>query len=287
MLIKRNLKLFFRDRAAVFFSLLVVLIIFILYMLFLGDMMEQQLQNQLGFEHDAIGPTMAAIMLGGLVAAASVSSCLGALEISITDKQKALKDFYTSPVPRRKITMGYVFGAGTIGLVMTSISLVLCLAYIVLRGGTLPAGADWGLLALTLFLSVICGNAVMFFITLFVKTSNAFAALSSLVGTMIGFLMGIFIPIGVLPNAVQWVVRIFPMSHGAVMFRQILADGQLTYLFEGMPKENLESFREVQGVVFTYGNFTADFWFSAAVLAGTAVVFFALSVAVMKFRRAE
>ena len=35
--IKRNVRLFFRDRSAVFFSLLAVLIIIGLYALFLGD----------------------------------------------------------------------------------------------------------------------------------------------------------------------------------------------------------------------------------------------------------
>ena len=34
---KRNLKLFFRDRSAVFFSLLAIFIIIVLYIVFLGD----------------------------------------------------------------------------------------------------------------------------------------------------------------------------------------------------------------------------------------------------------
>ncbi|HOO43971.1 MAG TPA: ABC transporter permease, partial [Bacillota bacterium] len=38
-LIKRNLRLYFRDKATVFFSMLGVFIIILLYLTFLGDMM--------------------------------------------------------------------------------------------------------------------------------------------------------------------------------------------------------------------------------------------------------
>lgn len=47
-LIKRNLKLFFRDKTSVFFSLLAVFIIIGLYVLFLGNMMTKNLEDLLG-----------------------------------------------------------------------------------------------------------------------------------------------------------------------------------------------------------------------------------------------
>jgi multidrug/hemolysin transport system permease protein len=36
-MVKRNLKIYFRDKASVFFSMLSVIIIFALYILFIGD----------------------------------------------------------------------------------------------------------------------------------------------------------------------------------------------------------------------------------------------------------
>ena len=49
-LIVRNLKVFFRDRASVFFSLLSVFIIFVLYVLFLGDVWTNELPKVPGRE---------------------------------------------------------------------------------------------------------------------------------------------------------------------------------------------------------------------------------------------
>ena len=211
MLIKRNLLLFFRDRANVFFSLLAVLIILGLYVLFLGDIMEESLRSQIGFDSDKAGIIMASLTLAGMVAVTSVTGSLGAIGISISDKEMAAKDFLTSPASRAKITRSYMIGSAAVGFIMTLSALVLVLAYIVLNGGSLPDAAGFARLFLTVLLSVLCGNAIVFFISVFVKTLNAFTSLSTVIGTLIGFLMGIYIPVGQLPDTVQWVIKCFPI----------------------------------------------------------------------------
>ena len=285
MLIKRNLQLFFRDRANVFASLLAVLIIIGLYILFIGDMMEDAMRAG-GLDSDRIGITLAGIMLGGMVAVTSVTACMGAIGLSIGDRARAAKDFFTSPIPRRKITFGYIMGSGIVGFIMSGVALLLCVGYIVLSGGSLPSVQDWAKLFLTVILSVLCANSMVFLMAAFVKSQAAFTGISTVIGALIGFLMGVYIPVGQLPEAVQWIIRIFPMSHAASMFRQILADGELAALFADMPGETLEGFREMFGVVFVYGDHVSSFWMSAAVLAGSTVLFYALSLAVMAKRKA-
>jgi len=285
MLIKRMLMLFFRDWANVFFSLLAVLIIIGLYVLFLGHSLEQSLRAALGFDANQIGLVVASVTLAGMIAVASVTSCLGALGVSIADKQNAAKDFFTSPVARWKITLGYVLGSAVVGLVMTLIALILCVTYITAKGGALPGAADCGRLLLTVILSVLCGNGMMFFVALLIKSQSAFAALSTVTGTLIGFLMGIYIPVGSLPQGVQWVIKCFPPAHGASMFKQVLADSQMSQLLAGAPPETLVKFRETFGVVFAYGGYVSNFWFSALILAATAVLFYGLSAVIMQTRR--
>jgi len=287
MLAKRMLLLFFRDKLNVFFSLLSTLIILLLYILFLGNMMEQNLEAALGFWNDQIRVTMASLIMAGMVAVTSASACLGSLGVAVADKLDSGKDFMTSPVPRWKISLGYMLGAGMVGLIMTVVALALTLGYIVYLGGSLPNAESFMLLALTVVLSSLCGNAMMFFATLFVKTQNAFSGFSTIIGSMMGFIMGIYIPVGILPDAVQWVVRFFPMSHAAAMFRQVLADGELATMFTGAPEGYLENFRLLYGLSFEYGEFISGFWFSAAMLAGFTVLFFTLSVLKMRYQKAQ
>jgi len=287
MLIKRMVLLFFRDKANVFFSLLSVLIIIGLYILFLGDMMENALANALGFQSDKIGVTMSSIMLGGMIAVTSITSCMGALGISVEDKETAAKDFLTSPASRQKITSSYILGSAVVSFIMTCAALVLCLGYITSKGGSLPNPIDFLRLLFTVVLSVLCGNSIVYLLSVFIKTQNAFSAVSTVLGTLIGFLMGIYVPIGQMPEAVQWVIKCFPMSHAASMFRQLLADGELTDVFVGAPDGVLEEFREIFGVVYTFGDYTSNFWLSAAVLAITTVAFFAISLVVVRKRRTD
>ena len=283
MMIKRNLLLFFRDKAAVFFSLLAVLIILGLYVLFLGNTMEEALRLQLGFDSDKIPATMASIIFAGLIATTSITSSMGALGIAVTDKEKAGKDFQTSPTSSGKITLSYMLSSAFIGVIMTTVALVFCTAYIVFKGNSLPGFTDCLLLFLTTLLSVLCGNGVVFLITTFIKSSGAFTAMSTVIGTLIGFLMGVYIPIGTLPEGVQWVIKCFPMSHAASMYKQILADGALSELFADAPVEALDGFREMFGVVFVYGGFVSGFWFSATVLVVTTLVVYGLSLGLIAF----
>jgi multidrug/hemolysin transport system permease protein len=285
MLIKRNLLVFFRDRASVFFSLLAVFIIIALYILFLGDAMENSLREQLGFESDKIGVAMAGITMAGLAAVTSVTSSMGALGISVEDRKNPAKDFYTSPASRGRITFAYLVGSGTVGFIMTAFALTLSVAWLTAGGGFALSPVKLLMLLFTTVLSVLCGNAMVYFAVACIKSTNAFSAFSTIVGTLIGFLMGIYIPIGSLPVPVQWVIKCFPMSHAASMFRQIIAGDALTEMFAAAPPEALSGFREIFGVTFSYGGYTSGFWFSAAVLAFACGVFYLLSLLVMRRKR--
>ena len=285
MLIKRNLWLFFRDKANVFFSLLSVFIIIGLYVLFLGDIMEDSLRSQLAVDSEWIAISIGGIMLGGMVAVTSVTSCSGAISISIKDKEYAANDFLTSPINRNKIALSYLISNAIIGIVMTGIALLLCIGYLVMIGGTIPTSSIWGKLLLTTILSVLCANSMMYFISLFIKSRNAYSSFSSISGTLIGFLMGIYIPIGQLPESVGWVIRLFPMSHAASMFRQLLASEGLAELFSSAPEVALLEFHELVGVTFNFGGFMTSFWFSALVLMMSTVIFSFLSAIVLKGKK--
>jgi len=284
MLVKRNLQLFFRDGGNVVASLMGGLVLLVMYVLFLGDMMTEAMQAE-GFYSDYIRLAISGIMFGGMVALTSLSSSMGAVGIGVADKEKAMKDFLTSPVSRKKITLSYIVSSSVVGFVITGVVLILSVIYIAVSSSNLPGMVDWGRLLLTIALSALCANAMGFFLSTFVKTQAAFAAITAVVGMVVGFIMGIFIPIGQLPGAMQWVIRLFPMSHSVSMFRQILADGALTTAFAGAP-EALGDFREMFGLVFTYGDYTSSFLMSAVVLAGTTVLFYALSLTVMAKRKA-
>lgn len=250
-LAKRNTKLFFRDKASVFFSLLSVLIILGLYILFLGDVWVIDYPDKV-----AAGKMMNAWIMAGVVVIASFTTSLGAFGVSIDDRAlKIEKDFLSTPVKRSNIANGYILSSFFISTFMALFTFVLAEAYILVKGGELLDVVAilkvLGVILITSFVSV----AIIQFIVGFIKTSSAFSAFSAIIGTLLGFLTGIYMPIGVLPNSIQNVVRFFPISHAATLTRQIFMEKPMAAMFNGAPASALAEFQEMAGVTFTmFGN---------------------------------
>ncbi len=280
-MIKRNLRVFFRDRAAVLYSLLAVFIIIGLYALFLGDVWSSELPQEGGrFLIDSW-------LIGGLLAVTSVTTTLGAFGIMVDDRAKKIaKDFYAAPIKRRDITMGYLFSVCIIGLIMSLVALVLSEAYIVIGGGELMGFTTLLKVLGLILLSTFAGTAMMGWIVSFFKSQNAFAAVSTIVGTLIGFIAGIYLPIGQLPEAVQTVVKVFPVSHAAALMRQVMMQTPSAAAFTGAPEGTIAQFNEMMGVTFKIGDYSVTPVTSILFLVVTAVIFYGLAIANMSRQKA-
>ena len=97
-----------------------------------------------------------------------------------------------------------------------------------------------------------------------------------------GFLMGIYFPIGVLPETVQTIVKLFPPAHGGMLLRQIIMAPAMEQSFCGIPTEHVEEFREVMGMVFRFGEFEFTPIMSVMLMLATALVFYGLSILNMR-----
>lgn len=189
-MVKRNLKIYFRDKASVFFSMLSVIIIFALYILFIGDSVNSGLKflphpNRL----------MRAWMLAGMLASASITTSLGAYGVIISDREnKAIKDFYSSPVSRRQVAGGYIVTGFIISIIMSIFTLIFGEIYLGLAGGAVLDIETLLKLFAVIVLSAFASSAIASFMISFLKTNSSYSAASTIVGTLIGFLVGAYIP---------------------------------------------------------------------------------------------
>lgn len=272
---RRNLLNFFRDKTAVFFSLLAVFIIIGLYALFLGDIWVGSLPDMIGVRY-----LMDSWIMAGLIAVTSITTTMGAFGIMVEDRaKKIVKDITSSPLSRAGIAGGYIISAYLIGVIMSLVTVALAEVYVIANGGRLLSAAAFGEVFALILLSCTASTALVLFIVSFFKSANAFATASTILGTMMGFLTGIYIPIGQLPEAVQWVVKIFPVSHAAVLLRQVMMQDALSATFAGAPESAVSQFKQAMGMVFTGASGGAlPGYVSMLVLAATALVFFGLSV---------
>lgn len=272
----RSLRLYFRDKGAVFFSLLAVLIVFGLYALFLGDVYTDSLSG-LG---PGAGLLVSAWTMAGMVAVASVNTAMAGLGTMVQDRESGvLGDFLVTPVSRGRLLLGYAAAAFLIGVVMSLMTLLLAGAYLLAKGMEPGALVSSGRL-LRIFLIILCtsfsNTAMLLFLCCLFRSGRAYSAAGTVIGTLSGFLTGVYLPIGQLPKAVQVLIKIFPTSHGAALLRQEMMGAQMDAMMEGAPEALRVKVEQILGVRYFLGDKALPQWGYWAHLLGTGLLFFLL-----------
>ncbi|QUW22411.1 ABC transporter permease [Sporosarcina sp. Marseille-Q4063] len=274
---KRNILLYFRDRTAVFFSLLAVFILIALYVLFLGDLTSKGLPD-----FPAKKQLLTSWFIAGILAVSSMTTTLGSFGILVEDRaNNRVLDFHSSPISRAKLVGGYISSALFIGFFMCAFTFIVAEIFLFLSGEPLLTFDKGIMLVGVILLSVVSSGSMVLLVVSFFKTSNAFAAASTIIGTLLGFLAGIYIPIGTLPDYLQTIVKFFPVSHSAALFRQILMDTSLIDAFSNASPTLKETFLFDMGVNYKINGEKATKLFSVFYLIGTTILFFILSILVM------
>lgn len=275
-LVIRNLKLFFRDRTSVFFSLLSVFIIIGLYALFLGNIMAENLKEMAGEGSHFLVDTW---IMAGILSVTTMTTVMGAYGTMVDDlSRKISRDFTSSPVKRSQLAASYIISSFAIGIIMTAAALGLSEIYIVAHGGSLISTLPLLKVLGIILLSVFSNSSLLFFLVSFIKSSNTFATASTIIGTIIGFIAGIYIPMGSLPSAVQTFVKIFPVSHTGALLRQAMMEQAVAQSFSSAPKEAVAGLEKMMGIVFYSGNDRIPPYISFLIIAGTGILFYILAV---------
>ena len=273
-LASRNLKMYLRDYSGVFFSFLAIIIIIGLYILFLGDPLKSGVRDIDG------GSLMVDIwVMAGIIAVTSFTTALGACGIIIEDRvKKNYKDFMSSPLHRWQIVGGYVLSACAVAIMMCLAIFIIAIIYLTANG--MPALSFISLVKIfgVILLATLSSSSIVLFITSLLKTNGAYGSVSALLGTLIGFLTGMYFPVGMVQESVQWMIKLFPPSHACVLLRQLMLKDQMAVVFAGVPSEYQSSFEESMGVVFTFGDYTTTTGFHVGVLVVTTLVFSILAI---------
>lgn len=282
--ISRNLRLFFRDRMAVFFSLLAALILFVLYTLFLGQLQASDLQESFpSATPRQIRAFIDSWMFAGVVSMTSITTGLGALGIFVEDAATGrFRDFLVSPLRPSQLVLGYFGAALIIAVTITFTILAISLAYLALTDGTLLPIDAVARAAGIIVLTAAAFAAISAFVTSFVASPGAYAALSTIVGTTLGFLTGAYIPVGSFPTTVQAVINGLPFAQASMLMRQEFAGGTLDALASTDPGSR-EPLREYFGMEASIGDWAVTAPFVLASLVALMVLFAWLGA--MRIRR--
>lgn len=283
-LTKRSVKIYLRDRGAVFFSLLSMFIVIMLMVLFLGDMninaITGILENFPGRDADADRKNAEITVLlwtcAGILSINAVTITLSVFSGMIKDRGNGtLNAIRTSPVSRLTISGGYIAAAWLSSVIVCILTLAVSEIYCIMQGAE-----PFTVMEHLQLLGMIAANSftyasIMFLFAAIARTEGAWSGMGTVIGTLVGFLGGIYLPVGSLNDGIAAVLKATPVLYGTVMFRQVMTKKILETTFSDVPSEVLEEYNAAMGNSLSIGGTEITIAMCTGILLGCGVVFLA------------
>ena len=236
-LVRRNVRVYYRDRGQVVLSLIAPLILLLLYVLFLGalqvDTLEDELPTATAAHIDAFVYTW---VFAGMVMITTVTTGLSALNTFVEDRVFGrFKDFRVSPVNSVQLVSGYLISSFIIAFLMSMVVFVVGLIIVSVAFDAFPGWSN--VFTSVGYTAIMClgFSSLSSFVVTFVRSTGAFTSLSVIVGTVVGFLAGAYIPSGTMSEGVVAVLNTLPFAQSAMLLRGPLAGQPLEHLTADLP----------------------------------------------------
>lgn len=277
-LVKRNTKLYFKDKGMFFTSLITPLILLVLYATFLANVYEDSFRSAL----QAAGATVSDKVLWGCVGGQLSSSLLAVSCVTVTfctnllmvqDKVTgARRDLTVSPLKPERLALSYFLSTLLCTLIIGFVTLAACLVYLAAVGWFLSLG-DVALLALDVVLLVMFGTALSSCIIFPLSTNGQASAVGTIVSSGYGFICGAYMPISNFSEGLQKVLMFLPGTYGTSLLRNHAMRGAFAQMHtEGFPEEVMEAIRDsVDCNLYFFGEKVSTAGMYAVVLGATAV----------------
>jgi multidrug/hemolysin transport system permease protein len=278
--------MFLKNKADVFFSFLSVLIIFLLFILFLAKMNIDSVQSFIPLDRKLIAFLVNSWVMGGIIVVNSVTVTLSVLGIMVDDEVKhRMPAFLVSPVSRLKLILGYIFSAFVIGVMMCTIIFILSQVYIAADGGSLLSAGQVLEVFGIILISVFSSTCFVFLMVLFIKTSSVFTTVNIIIGSTIGLIAGIYVPIGELPDTVQKFMRCLPVFYNSSLMRDVFTATPISEVFKGVPVKTVSDYMDSMGITISWGGTAVSNFSKIAIVILSGIVFLILSVIAMRKKR--
>lgn len=248
-LIKRNTKLFFKDKGMFFTSLITPIILLVLYATFLADVYRDSFVYSLpeGFSisDKLIDGTVGGELFSSLLAVCCITVAFCSNMLMVQDKVNGVaKDMQVTPVKGATLALGYYISTviSTLGICFTA--MCACFVYLAFVGWYLSA-VDVLLLIADVFLLVLFGTALSSIINFFLSSQGQISAVGTVVSSGYGFICGAYMPISQFGDGLQKVISFLPGTYGTSLLRNHAIQGAFREMEkEGIPSEVVEAIRD-------------------------------------------
>lgn len=223
-LIKRDIRMFFKDKGMFITSLITPMILLVLYATFLGNVYRDSFKASLQMFGVSVSENLIDACVGGqlfssllAVCCVTVSFCSNMLMVQ--DKvNRSADDIFVSPARSSAVALGYYIATVFSSLIICFAATVVCLIYIASCGWYLSA-VDIMLLILDIFLLVMFGTALSSVINFFLTSQGQISAVGTIISAGYGFICGAYMPVSQFAEGLQRVISFLPGTYGTSLLR--------------------------------------------------------------------
>lgn len=282
-LIKRNCKLFFKDKGMFLTSLITPMILLVLYATFLAkvyrDAFVSTMPDAITLDSTLLNGTVGAQLVSSLLAVSCVTVAFCSNLLMVQDKVNgARRDLGVSPVKHSTLALGYFVSSCISTLIICFSALLVCLVYLAAVGWYFSV-ADVLLLCADVFVLVLFGTALSSVVNCKLSTNGQASAVGTIVSSGYGFICGAYMPISNFGEGLQKLLSFLPGTYGTALVRNHALAGAFREMERAnVPKEALEAIKDgVDCNVYFFGS-QVHIPTMYAIMFGTVAVFIAVYV---------
>ena len=290
--VRRNLKLFFKDKGMFFSSLITPMILLVLYATFLAkvyhDSFASALPDGVTIPEKLLNGTVVSQLISALLAVSCVTVSFCSNLLMIQDKANgSIRDFNVSPVKRSTLAAGYYFSSVASTLIITFSALTVCLIYLSTQGWYMTV-SDVLLVVMDVFLLTLFGISISSCINFFLNTNGQASAVGTIVSSGYGFICGAYMPISSFGEGLQKVLSFLPGTYGTCLLKNHMMRGVFSEMENiDFPSEIVTKIKDSVDVnLYFFGNYVPQ-WVMFVVLVGSIIIFTGLFVLLHLLRKSK
>lgn len=291
-LIKRNCKLFFKDKGMFFTSLITPLILLVLYSTFLAkvyrDAFVSSIPDFLSVSDKIINGAVGGELLSSLLAVSGITVAFCSNMLMVQDKVTgARRDLTVTPVKRSTLALSYYISTALSTLIICFVAVGAGMLYM-LKVGNYISATDALLILLDVILLVLFGTSLSSIVNIFLTTQGQMSAVGTIVSSAYGFICGAYMPISQFGLGLQKALSFLPGTYATSLIRNHTMRGAIAAMGNaGVPADMIESIKDaVDCNIYFFGE-KVSVNAMYAVLAGSAAVLIVVYVLINSLRKPQ
>lgn len=220
-LIKRNIKLFFKDKGLVIGALVGPIILIVLYFTFLNDVYRDTFKSFIpeGTSNKIINDIVNGELISSILAVSCITVSFCSNFLMVRDKvNNARSDLLVSPVKSYVLALAYYIATVISSLTICYIALGISLVFVAFSHWFFNASSLLMLL-LDVFLTVLFGTALSSIINFFLTSEGQISAVGTIISAGYGFICGAYMPINSYNSGLKNVIMFTPGTYCTSLIR--------------------------------------------------------------------